>query len=392
VHRCQRSVHPKRTGQGCAGFRGEGIARQTIRHDRREVDVIEASARIRPGPPPRLKLAKPDLKTALEGLIDPLTRADPTSPLRWTCQSSARLAAALQNQGWSVSATIVRRLLHELGYSSQSALEIPEDGSHLQGNGQFEYINAKAASFLDSQQPVISVETTLGKWADHLSHGARQRKGSSAGGLVHDLPHVGSGKSVPHGAANNGRGGASVNVECGRDTPACAVASIRRWWRMMGRPAYPHARRVFITADACGSNGYRSHAWKLELQRMADDMGLRIHVSHFPPGLCRWNTIGHYLFCHVTQNWRGKRLRTLETIVELSGHAHRAAQLPVETVITSRKYPTGAAFSDPRMTQLDLHPSKFRGEWNYELRPRQSANPSGQHPEDHPEPSRKRMT
>lgn len=354
----------------------KGMARPAAVHGGREIEHgFQAGGRIsRPGTGPlRLKRAQLDVKTALEELLDPLTRGDPTSPLRWTCQSSAKLAAALQKQGWSVSAMTVGRLLHQLGYNAQSVLESPKDGSCPHGNGQFEYINAKAAGFLDSQQPVISVQTTTGNRVGHRDNVGRQRKGSPEEVFARDVAPRASNRSRSRGWPDKARDEARSDVDSDSDTPACAVASVRRWWRMMGKPAYPHAKRLFITADASGSNGYRSSAWKLELQRLADDIGLRIHVSHFPPGLSKWNTIGHHLFCHVTQNRRGKRLRSVETVVELSSQARVAVGLPVKAPVDGPQHSTRVAVSKTRLTQLDLHPSKFRGEWNYELRPRNLA-------------------
>jgi transposase len=356
-----------------------GIARQTIRSGRREIERgIEAAGRIRrPGAGrPRLKHAQPGLKTALEELVDPLTRGDPTSPLRWTCKSRAKLAAALQRQGWSISSTTVGRLLHELGYSLQSVRKNREGTSHPDRNEQFEYINAKASRFLANKQPVISVDTKKKELVGDFKNAGRewQQKGSPENVLVHDFPGDALGKAIPYGVYDMARDEALVSVGSDHDTPAFAVASIRRWWTMMGKPAYPNAKRLFITADAGGSNGYRSRVWKLELQRLADDLELRIHVSHFPPGTSKWNKIEHRLFCHITQNWRGKPLRTLETIIQLIGHTRTEAGLRVMAKIDSRKYPTGVVVTTAQMKAIALHPSTFRGEWNYELRPRKLAN------------------
>lgn len=356
-----------------------GIARQTIRSGRREIERgIEAAGRIRrPGAGrPRLKHAQPGLKAALEELVDPLTRGDPTSPLRWTCKSRAKLAAALQRQGWSISSTTVGRLLHELGYSLQSVRKNREGSSHPDRNEQFEYINAKASRFLAGKQPVISVDTKKKELVGDFKNAGRewQQKGSPENVLVHDFPGDALGKAIPYGVYDMARDEALVSVGSDHDTPAFAVASIRRWWTMMGKPAYPNAKRLLITADAGGSNGYRSRVWKLELQRLADDLKLRIHVSHFPPGTSKWNKIEHRLFCHITQNWRGKPLRTLETIIQLIGHTRTEAGLRVMAKLDSRKYPTGVVVTAAQMKALALHPSTFRGEWNYELRPRKLAN------------------
>jgi len=355
-----------------------GIARETIRNGRREIRRgLDPSGRIRrPGAGrPRLKNAQPGLAAALEALVDPLTRGDPTSPLRWTCKSRAKLAAALQKQGWSISSTTVGRLLHELGYSLQSVRKNREGAAHPDRNEQFEYINAKASRFLASRQPVISVDTKKKELVGDFRNAGKEwhPKGSPEQALVHDFPGDAIGKAIPYGVYDMARDEALVSVGSDHDTPAFAVASIRRWWTTMGKPGYPSAKRLFITADAGGSNGYRSRAWKFGLQQLADDLKLRIHVSHFPPGTSKWNKIEHRLFCHITQNWRGKPLRTLETVVQLIGHTRTARGLRVKAKLDKRKYPTGVVVTKAQMNSLDLRSDTFRGEWNYELRPRKSA-------------------
>ncbi len=355
-----------------------GIARQTIRNGRREIERgVKATGRIRrPGAGrPSLEATQPGLKAALEALVEPLTRGDPASPLRWTCKSKAKLAAALQRKGWSISATTVGRQLHELGYSLQSVRKNQEGASHPDRNQQFEYINAKAAKFLAGRQPVISVDTKKKELVGNFRNSGRewQPKGTPEEALVHDFPGDAVGKAIPYGVYDMANDEALVSIGTDHDTPAFAVASIRRWWTMMGKSAHPKAKRLLITADAGGSNGYRCRAWKAELQRLADQLHLTIHVSHFPPGTSKWNKIEHRLFCHITQNWRGKPLRTLETVVQLIGHTRTATGLRVKAKVDKRKYPTGVTVTQPEMKALSLHPAKFRGEWNYELRPRNLA-------------------
>ena len=355
-----------------------GIARETIRRGRREIEQgIEATGRIRrPGAGrPSLKNAQPGLKAALEALVDPVTRGDPMSPLRWTCKSRAKLAAALQKQGWSISSTTVGRLLHELGYSLQSVRKNREGASHPDRNEQFEHINSKASRFLKSKQPVISVDTKKKELVGDFKNGGKEwhQKGAPEQVLVHDFPGDALGKAIPYGVYDMARDEALVSVGSDHDTPAFAVASIRRWWTMMGKSAYPDAKRLFITADAGGSNGYRSRVWKLKLQELADALNLKIHVSHFPPGTSKWNKIEHRLFCHITQNWRGKPLRTLETVVQMIGHTRTEAGLRVKAKADKRKYATGVVVTKNEMDALSLHRDSFRGEWNYELRPRKLA-------------------
>ncbi len=352
-----------------------GLARETIRNGRRELERgVEVTGRVRRAGAgrPGIESTQPGIKEALEQLVDPLTRGDPTSPLRWTCKSRAKLAAALSKSGWTVSSTTVGRLLHELGYSLQSVRKSREGASHPDRNAQFEYINAMAERFLRRKQPVISVDTKKKELVGEFKNGGRewQPRATPETALVHDFPADATGKAIPYGVYDMARNEAWVNVGRDHDTPAFAVASIRRWWKMMGKRAYPDAEELLITADAGGSNGYRSRAWKLELQKFADETNLRIRVSHFPPGTSKWNKIEHRLFCHITENWRGKLLRTFETIVDLIGNTRTAAGLRVKAKLDKRKYPTGAVVTNAQMNTLALTAHDFRGEWNYELQSR----------------------
>ncbi len=292
-----------------------GLARESIRKGRRELEAgVELNGRARrPGVGRhRLERRQPGLKDALEQLVEPLTRGDPTSPLRWTCKSKAKLAAALTKAGRPVSATTVGRLLHAMGYSLQSVRKTQEGTSLPDRNAQFEHINTTAAKFLRNGKPVISVDTKKKELVGNFkSYGEEwQPKKTPERALVHDFPQDAIGKAIPYGVYDMGRNEAYVNVGRDHDTAAFAVASIRRWWMTMGRAAYPRAKEILITADAGGSNSYRTRAWKVELQRFADEFGMRVWVSHFPPGTSKWNKIEHRLFCHITQNWRGKPLRT----------------------------------------------------------------------------------
>jgi hypothetical protein len=364
------------------GFGGEslvsaatGLARDTIRSGRREIEAgVEKTGRVRRAGAGRPSVAKtqPGLKKALEQLVDPLTRGDPTSPLRWTCKSRAKLTAALCVEGWNVSSTTVGRLLNDLGYRLQAARKSREGSSHPDRNAQFEHINAIAGQCLQRGQPVISVDTKKKELVGDFKNAGRewQPAGAPEHTLVHDFPQDALGKAIPYGVYDMGRDEAWVSVGRDHDTPAFAVASIRRWWKTMGARAYPSATELFITADAGGSNGYRSRAWKLELQRFADETNLRIRVSHFPPGTSKWNKIEHRLFCHITQNWRGRPLRTFETIVDLIGNTRTSAGLRVKAKLDNRNYPIGVTVSNAEMNTLSLHNHHFHGDWNYELRPR----------------------
>ena len=352
-----------------------GLSRPTIRAGRREIEAgaLERGRIRRPGAGrPGIEQSQPGIKQALEKLVEPLTRGDPQSPLRWTCKSRAKLTAALLEAGWRVSSTTVGRLLHELGYSLQSVRKSREGASHPDRNAQFEHINAKADDFLRRGQPVVSVDTKKKELVGDFKNDGRewQPKGNPEHALVHDFPQDAAGKAIPYGVYDMASNEAWVNVGRDHDTPAFAVASLRQWWNEMGRHRYPAAGELFITADAGGSNGYRSRAWKHGLQQFADETGMRLHVSHFPPGTSKWNKIEHRLFCHLTQNWRGKPLRTFETIVDLIGSTRTAAGLRVQAKLDEGMYPTGVVPTRAEMEALSLHREAFHGDWNYELHPR----------------------
>jgi len=354
-----------------------GLARATIRNGRRELARgVDATRRIRRAGAgrPEIDQTQPGLTAALEALVEPLTRGDPTSPLRWTCKSRAKLTAALTTQGWRVSSTTVCRLLNALGYRLRSVRKSREGTSHPDRNAQFEHINATAAAFLRRRQPVISVDTKKKELVGDFKNAGREWQPTGTPELVrvHDFPGDAAGKAIPYGVYDMARNAAWVSVGRDHDTPAFAVASIRQWWRMMGRRAYPHATALLITADAGGSNGYRCRAWKTELQRLADDLRLCIHVSHFPPGTSKWNKIEHRLFCHITENWRGRPLRTFEAIVELIGHTTTVTGLRVKAKLDKRRYATGRTVTRAEMRALALQPHAFHGDWNYKLRPRPS--------------------
>ncbi len=352
-----------------------GLARITIRKGRLELGRGGAPAgRVRrPGAGrPSLQRRQPGLRDALEALVDPLTRGDPMSPLRWTCKSRAKLAGALTQHGWHISSTTVGRMLNDLGYSLQSARKRHEGTTHPDRNAQFEHINATADRFLQSHQPVISVDTKKKELVGNFKNGGRewQPTGSPEAVRVHDFPADSCGKAIPYGVYDMARNEAWVSVGQDHDTPAFAVASIRHWWQRLGQRAYPEATDLLITADAGGSNGYRARAWKVELQQFADETRLRIHVSHLPPGTSKWNKIEHRLFCHITENWRGTALRTFETIVDRIGTTRTATGLRVHAQLDPGEYPTGVTVTKSQMDEIALIPDSFHGEWNYELLPR----------------------
>lgn len=352
-----------------------GLARETIRIGRSEIEHgVELSGRVRRvgGGRPSLEALQPGLAKALEQLVSPVTRGDPMSPLRWTCKSRANLAGALCQEGWRISSTSVGRALNQLGYRLQAVCKRNEGMSNPDRDAQFEHINATAEEFHAQKQPVISVDTKKKELVGDFKNGGRewQPKGTPECALVHDFPQDAIGKAVPYGVYDMGRNEACVNIGQSSDTPQFAVASIRRWWSSMGQEAYPDARALFITADAGGSNGYRSRVWKHELQKFSDEANLSIHVSHFPPGTSKWNKIEHRLFCHITKNWRGKPLRTFETVVELIGSTRTQTGLVVKATLDERTYQKGVAVTKEQMNALQLQRNEFRGEWNYQLHPR----------------------
>ena len=289
--------------------------------------------------------------------MDPLTRGDPTSPLRWTCKSRAQLTAALTAEGWRVSSSAVGRLLHALGYRLQALRKTREGQQHPDRNAQFEHINATAATFLRRGQPVISVDTKKKELVGDFKNAGREWQPTQTPEhvQVHDFPTQAAGRRSRT---------ASTTWRATRLGSASAATTTRRPSRsppfgnggsMMGRAAYPTARHLLITADAGGSNGYRTRAWKTELQRLADDLQLRITVCHFPPGTSKWNKIEHRLFCHITTNWRGRALRTFETIVDLIGHTSTATGLRVRAKLDKRRYRTGVKVTAAEMRDVALH-------------------------------------
>ena len=291
------------------GFGGEtlvwaatGISRITIRAGKREIESGEdLGDRIRrPGAGrPTLEEKQPGIRDALERLVDPVTRGDPESPLRWTCKSKVKLSAAMHKEGFTISPTRVGVKLHELGYSLRSVRKTREGASHPDRNSQFEHINETAEDFQQRNQPVISVDTKKKELVGDFKNAGRewQPKNEPEESLVHDFPGDSIGKAIPYGVYDMARNEAWVSVGRDHDTPTFAVASIRQWWKMMGKVSYPHADELLITADAGGSNGYRSRVWKVRLQALADELKLRIRVCHFPPGTSKWNKIEHRLFC-----------------------------------------------------------------------------------------------
>ena len=313
------------------------------------------------------------LKTDLEALLESTTRGDPEAPLRWTCKSVRQLTAELKRMKHQVSHQVVADLLHELGYSLQANRKTKEGANHPDRNAQFEHLNGKVKWSLGRRQPVISVDTKKKELVGDFKNGGRELrpKGQPEPVRVHDFVDPDLGRATPYGIYDLGRNSGWVSVGMDHDTAEFAVETIRRWWRSMGRPAYPEATRLLITADAGGSNGSRLRLWKIELQKLADETGLRIAVCHFPPGTSKWNKIEHRLFSYISQNWRGKPLRSFQTIVNLIAATTTTTGLKVHAELNTEAYQAGIKVSDQELAQVKIRRDKFHGDWNYEIQPRQ---------------------
>jgi len=363
--------------------RATGVSRRAITEGIKELSEAKkthkppcTSTRIRRVGGGRKRSTEQDrsLLEDLDRLVDPATRGDPESPLRWTCKSVRKLAEELQREGHAVSYQTVADLLHGLNYSLQANQKTLEGKQHEDRNAQFEFINHKAKRYLKQGQPVISVDTKKKELVGDFKNGGRewQVKGEPEAVNVHDfkINQPDKGKVAPYGVYDLGRNEGWVNVGVDHDTSAFAVESIRRWWQMMGHPSYPRAKRLLITADSGGSNGARVRLWKWELQRLADETGLAISVCHFPPGTSKWNKIEHRLFSCISQNWRGKPLTSHEVIINLIAATTSKTGLEVKSALDRNAYPDGIKISDQQMAELRLKRDKFHGDWNYTLSPR----------------------
>jgi Rhodopirellula transposase DDE domain len=313
----------------------------------------------------------PTLRADLERLIDPVTRGDPESPLRWTCKSVRTLAAALQGQGHRVSRQLVMGLLHELHYSLQGTRKTLEGGEHPDRDAQFAHLNAQVTAQLAVGEPAISVDTKKKELVGSFKNGGRewQPEGQPEAVNVYDFVDPALGRASPYGVYDLAQNSGWVNVGIDHDTASFAVASIRRWWEQLGRSVYPQATRLLITADGGGSNGSRVRLWKLEVQRLANETGLTIQVCHLPPGTSKWNKIEHRLFAFITQNWRGKPLVSYEVIVSLIAATTTTTGLQVHCELDGNAYPTGRKVSDEEFATIRLERDPFHGEWNYTIHP-----------------------
>lgn len=359
--------------------RATGLSRTTLTAGLRELDMpskqrARVANRVRRGGGGRkaLTMTDPKLLAALEALVEPSTRGDPESPLRWTCKSIRRLAEELTRQDHPASPNTVATLLKESGYSLQANRKTREGIGHPDRNAQFAYLNARVREFLDRHQPAISVDTKKKELVGDFKNAGREwrPRGQPEELRVHDFLDQRLGKAIPYGVYDilNNQGWVSVGID--HDTAEFAANAIRRWWNRMGRFRFPKARELLITADGGGSNGSRSRLWKVCLQKLSDDLDLPLVVCHFPPGTSKWNKIEHRLFSFITQNWRGKPLTSLQTVVNLIAKTTTRAGLNVKAAIDENHYQTALKITDEQLAGLRLTPAQFHGDWNYLIKPR----------------------
>ena len=356
-----------------------GLSRTTITAGLRELDLpsstrgTEATRIRRPGGGRRrITQTDPQILSALESLIEPLTRGDPESPLRWTCKSTRKLAEELSGRRHRVSAATVGTLLHEAGYSLQANSKTREGSTHPDRDEQFRHINSLVQTFQSRGQPAISVDTKKKELVGDFKNAGKEWRhaGDPEKVRVHDFIDEKLGKAIPYGVYDlfNNQGWVSVGID--HDTARFAANSIRLWWKRMGDKRFPRATELLITADGGGSNSSRSRLWKVALQDLADDMDLRLNVCHFPPGTSKWNKIEHRLFSFITQNWRGKPLVSHQAIVSLIASTTTRTGLTVKAALDTNRYDTQIKVSDDEMNSLKIDPCAFHGDWNYIITPR----------------------
>ena len=375
------AVEARALGRGgiAAVASATGMSDRTIRNGLKELDDPAAPAANRQrksggGRKPQ-SATQPGLKAALERLIEPTTRGAPTNPLRWTIKSTHRLAAELRTRGHAVSATSVRRMLRAMKYSLQGNRKTREGNQHPDRDGQFRHINGRVKARRHRGEPAISVDTKKKEVLGNLKNPGKtyRPKGDPRKVKTHDFPDPTLGKAVPYGVYDIGENEAGVSVGISHDTAEFAVGAIRRWWDKLGRKRYAKAKRILVTADSGGSNGSRNRLWKLELQKWADETGLIVEVCHYPPGTSKWNKIEHRLFCHITRNWRGTPLETLEIVVESIGATTTETGLEVHAWLDESAYEKGRVVSDEELAECVIKPNSYHGEWNYEIHPRANA-------------------
>jgi hypothetical protein len=337
-------------------------------------DEAERTPRIRRPGGGRKRLSDLDrtLCKDLDALVDPATRGDPQSPLRWTCKSTRNLADALSNKGHEVSHQTVARLLQEMDYSLQVNRKTKEGASDPDRNTQFEYIAKQVRSFQQHGQPIVSVDTKKKELIGDFKNGGQewQPEGKPEEVRCKDFKDKQLGKVAPYGIYDLTANAGWVSVGIDHDTAQFATETLKRWWSKMGHQVYPQAKDLLVTADGGGSNGSRTRLWKVALQALADRIGLRISVCHFPPGTSKWNKIEHRMFCHITENWRGKPLVSRAVVVNLIGSTKTKAGLHIQAELDSNSYPAGIKVTDEELAAVKIKRHSFHGEWNYTITPR----------------------
>jgi hypothetical protein len=379
LRRCVAAAEAMAIGRGGVSIvsRATGMSRGTIQAGvtelKQPVRKRTPAGRIRRpgGGRKRTVDLDPSLRSDLEKLLEPATRGDPETPLRWSCKSSRQLSSELNRQGHRTSHRMVVALLHEMDYSLQANRKTIEGASHPDRNAQFEHINRRVKEHLRTKDPVISVDTKKKELVGNFKNGGREWRpqGDPEQVQIHDFVVPELGRAIPYGVYDLGQNTGWVSVGVDHDTAEFAVATIRRWWYSMGRPAYRQAKRLLITADAGGSNGPRLHLWKLELQKLADEIGLPISVSHFPPGTSKWNKIEHRLFSFISQNWRGKPLISHQVIVKLIAGTRTTTGLKVRAALDRNTYAAGLKVDKQAIANIRVKPARFHGDWNYSILP-----------------------
>lgn len=356
--------------------KASGKSRPTILLGKKELkdEIIELpKERIRKKGGGRKKIYEktPELLTALDKLVDPVTRGDTMSPLRWTCKSTRQLSEAMKSKSIYVSHVSIAEMLKEMGYSLQSNSKVNEGGDHPDRDKQFQYINKKTEKYLSGNLPAISVDTKKKELIGNYKNAGREWEtcGQPVKVNVYDFEDKTKGKAVPYGIYDIGKNEGFVNVGKSYDTSSFAVSSIRRWWIEMGRLTYAKTKKILITADGGGSNGYRRKLWKVELQKFCNEFNLEVTVCHLPPGTSKWNKIEHRLFSFITMNWRGKPLESYETVVSLIGSTTTRKGLKVKSVLDESEYEKGIVVDDAQLKTVNIFPHKFHGEWNYTIKP-----------------------
>jgi len=353
-----------------------GISDRTIRNGIQELkssENLEPSRQRRAGGGRRSREEEqPELLEALDALLEPTVRGDPMSPLRWTCKSTRTLAEELGTLGFSVSSTKAGSLLKAQGYSLQANRKTIEGKQHPDRNAQFEHIARRVKARRRCGEPAISVDTKKKEPLGNMKNPGRtyRRKGNPVKVKTHDFPDKELGKAVPYGVYDIASNQAGVTVGIGHDTAEFAVGAIGRWWQRMGRKRYRSPRRILVTADCGGSNSPRTRLWLWELQQIADQTGMIFEICHYPPGTSKWNKIEHRLFCHITRNWRGRPLETLEVVVNLIGSTKTKKGLEVHAWIDRKKYEKGRKITNEEIQEIHIKRDKFHGDWNYEIHPR----------------------